>query len=616
MALTKIKTGGITDSAITTAKINNDAVTDAKVADAITITGAQTGITSVGTLSSLTLGGDLLVPQYIKHVGDTDCHIEFGTDEVKLRTGDSSRLIARNSDVEIYSPLVATSATFSGQVLVPDGSAGTPSISNTGDGNTGLYFNAADEISITLGGTQLWRYSGQQQGALQGANPGYPAYSFATDWNTGMYLESADTLAFSTGGTKRLNIDSSGNATFAGNIILDGSSSRQIEFKDSSESEGAIVFDEITDGFVFKVGGTSGSSKIDAFKIAGDGNCGVGVTPEDWDTANNFKVLQAGTGAWFGGSGTAITNSQSYWGNNCYYDDVNNRWEHIGNSEATLFHQNDDGHLRYYNASAASDDSAVSFNTRFVIRNNGKAGFGVDDPSTKLHVFEDSSDYACLIQNNQGDGKVLDLFASSSDDHAADHLFIARTDAKTLFTIGNDGAVGIGNSSPSTLLDASGDYSGFIFAIKNDGNNSNRSGMRMQCGTDDQTGTVQYIAFQDGNNDETGVLKATGATVALHDTSDIRLKKDIVDTAIDGLSMVNDMKVRDFVWKKNGMKATAGFIANELAEVCPHVVDGEPDALHEDGRIKAMTITKENMVPVLVKAIQELSAKVIALEGN
>jgi hypothetical protein len=61
MALTKIKTGGITDSAITTAKINNNAVTDAKVADAITVTGAQTGITSVGTLGSLTTSGDVNV---------------------------------------------------------------------------------------------------------------------------------------------------------------------------------------------------------------------------------------------------------------------------------------------------------------------------------------------------------------------------------------------------------------------------------------------------------------------------------------------------------------------------------------------------------------------------
>ena len=58
MALTKIKTGGITDSAVTTAKINNNAVTDAKVADAITVTGAQTGITQTGTLTGLTINTD------------------------------------------------------------------------------------------------------------------------------------------------------------------------------------------------------------------------------------------------------------------------------------------------------------------------------------------------------------------------------------------------------------------------------------------------------------------------------------------------------------------------------------------------------------------------------
>ena len=178
------------------------------------------------------------------------------------------------------------------------------------------------------------------------------------------------------------------------------------------------------------------------------------------------------------------------------------------------------------------------------------------------------------------------------------------------------GNVGIGTTSPSLPLEISKDQSGFIFGVHNDGNNANRGGMRFQCGTDDQSGTVQYIAFQDGNNDETGLIKAVDATLGIHDTSDIRLKKDIVDTAIDGVSMVRGMKVRDFVWKKNGIKATAGFIANELVVVCPHVVDGEPDALHEDGSIKSMTITKENMVPVLVKAIQELTAKVEALEAK
>tara|TARA_R100000781_G_scaffold64_2_gene70 strand:- start:45 stop:1982 length:1938 start_codon:yes stop_codon:yes gene_type:complete len=65
MALTRIKTGGITDSSVTTAKINNNAVTDAKVADAITVTGAQTGITQVGTLTAGTWEGTKVASAYL-----------------------------------------------------------------------------------------------------------------------------------------------------------------------------------------------------------------------------------------------------------------------------------------------------------------------------------------------------------------------------------------------------------------------------------------------------------------------------------------------------------------------------------------------------------------------
>jgi phage-related tail fiber protein len=37
---------------------------------------------------------------------------------------------------------------------VPDGTAAAPSITNTGDENTGIFFGAADEVSITTGGTE------------------------------------------------------------------------------------------------------------------------------------------------------------------------------------------------------------------------------------------------------------------------------------------------------------------------------------------------------------------------------------------------------------------------------------------------------------------------------
>jgi hypothetical protein len=39
-----------------------------------------------------------------------------------------------------------------------DGSAAAPSITNTGDTNTGIFFPAADTVGVAVGGTEIWRY--------------------------------------------------------------------------------------------------------------------------------------------------------------------------------------------------------------------------------------------------------------------------------------------------------------------------------------------------------------------------------------------------------------------------------------------------------------------------
>lgn len=44
-------------------------------------------------------------------------------------------------------------ATLTAPVILADGSASAPSVTNTGDTNTGMYFPAADEVAITAGGT-------------------------------------------------------------------------------------------------------------------------------------------------------------------------------------------------------------------------------------------------------------------------------------------------------------------------------------------------------------------------------------------------------------------------------------------------------------------------------
>ena len=60
----------------------------------------------------------------------------------------TSGLSATSSVVTLAGPSITGVASFA------DGSASAPSITNTGDTNTGVFFSAADEVSINTGGTK------------------------------------------------------------------------------------------------------------------------------------------------------------------------------------------------------------------------------------------------------------------------------------------------------------------------------------------------------------------------------------------------------------------------------------------------------------------------------
>jgi len=57
--------------------------------------------------------------------------------------------------------ILGGAATF----VLPDGSASTPVITNSGDTNTGIYFSAADEVSIATAGTQ--RFTIEDDGLIK-----------------------------------------------------------------------------------------------------------------------------------------------------------------------------------------------------------------------------------------------------------------------------------------------------------------------------------------------------------------------------------------------------------------------------------------------------------------
>ena len=93
------------------------------------------------------------------------------------------------------------------------GAVGTPSITATGDLNTGFWFPAADTIAASTGGIERWRVN--STGQFISALAGTPtiAYTFAgQETISGTGLPASGTLAFYAGSaTERMRIDSSGN---------------------------------------------------------------------------------------------------------------------------------------------------------------------------------------------------------------------------------------------------------------------------------------------------------------------------------------------------------------------------------------------------------------------
>ena len=75
-------------------------------------------------------------------------------------TGASGMIADATDIVEAVVALNSNSATSANPVITgiasfPDGSASAPSITNTGDTNTGIFFGAADQVDISVGGTGI-----------------------------------------------------------------------------------------------------------------------------------------------------------------------------------------------------------------------------------------------------------------------------------------------------------------------------------------------------------------------------------------------------------------------------------------------------------------------------
>jgi hypothetical protein len=111
-----------------------------------------------------------------------------------------------------------------------------------------------------------------------------------------------------------------------------------------------------------------------------------------------------------------------------------------------------------------------------------------------------------------------------------------------------------------------------------------------------------------------GQISATSGTVAA--LSDARFKENVQDIDV-GLGAILALKPRKFDWKAGkgkDIKGDRGFIAQEFEQVFPNLIEEWADPAPE-GEAPYKSV-RQDLIPVLVKAIQELTARVQTLEAR
>jgi hypothetical protein len=487
---------------------------------------------------------------------------------------------------------MTSSAQNSKQVLAQQGSATVPAYSFLGDQDTGVYRSGANEISVSTNGTQRavvdasgnvgigvnsMTYKLHVDGSVQigTTSAGGTLYwqNATTYWTID---QSTSSFLIKNTGTERLRITSAGNVgvgTASPDALL--TVNTIASFGDGAVTTPSIAHKgDLNTGLWFPAADTIAASTAgsERLRITSAGNVGIGTTSPD-------ALLTVNTIASFG-DGAAATPSIAHKG------DLN---------------------TGFWFPAADTIAASTDGSQRLTIDSSGNVGIGVNSMTYKLHV-----DGSVQIGTTSAGGTLYWQNATTywTIDQSTSSLLIkntgterARFDSSGNFAIGSSGngnwrfsvygkstlntdfATVIRNSAGTDLL-----------LVRNDGAIS--TGAAASSPYNLTTGSAANVYV-----DSSGYLYRS--------TSSLRYKTDVVDYS---RTLADLMKLRPVFYKSKGDNdgdtRFAGLIAEEvhaagLTEFVAYNDSGDPDALHYG-----------NMIALCIKTIQELSARVAALEAK
>ena len=299
--------------------------------------------------------------------------------------------------------------------------------------------------------------------------------------------------------------------------------------------------------------------------------------------------------------------------------------------------------------------------TAITIDSSEQVGIGTASPSSELHIAKSanggntelilentynagsSTDETVQIQGRFGGIDASYIITGKEEDFSSE----ATRSSYMAFSTRWDGALAerfriTKNGSFHTLASTHSSGAKFGFGtdspngkvhIKYDGWNGS-DGIEMQDMYGGSFGTIAIDFNRNGNR--VGTLMTTLTATQYNTSSDYRLKEN-VDYTWDATTRLKQLKPARFNFIVDDTNTLVdGFIAHEVSSIVPEAVSGEKDAmiaevLYVEGdelpegknvgdvktaaTINPQGIDQSKLVPLLVKTIQELEARITALEG-
>jgi hypothetical protein len=248
----------------------------------------------------------------------------------------------------------------------------------------------------------------------------------------------------------------------------------------------------------------------------------------------------------------------------------------------------------------------------FVVQSGGNVGIGTSSPATKLDV-----NGGCVVSGSISGFTGGEVRLGTSAANSQNAISTVSTGTPEMFFDHRGTSTGVwiwrSGASERARIDSNGNL---LVGTTSRGNvNSLSFDLDVETGTfyvshpSTSASGLAYAAF--GYNGTTiGSITQAGTTGVLYNiTSDQRLKENIQDAA-PASALIDALKVREYDWKSDGTHQRYGFVAQELLTVAPEAVHQPADPE------EMMAVDYSKLVPMLVKEIQSLRARVAQLESK